>query len=71
MKHTVPANENTYNMKHLLQYMYEIGETFLEHTVTTYMYSHYNICAIIYIKQLQHTFETDETFKTYTCNICV
>jgi hypothetical protein len=47
MKYIVPTNENTYNMKHLLQYMYEIGEIFLEHTVATYVYSHYNICAII------------------------
>jgi hypothetical protein len=71
MKHIVPANENTCNMKHLLQHTYEIGETFLEHMIATYVYSHYNICTNIQIKHLQHTFETDETFKTYSYNICV
>jgi hypothetical protein len=47
----------------------------LEQTLTTYVYSHCNICNIpiyfcnIHIKQLQHTSETSETFKTYACNL--
>jgi hypothetical protein len=44
----------------------------LEHTVETYVYSHCNTCNIkiyfwnIYIKHLQHTSETPET---YVCNM--
>jgi hypothetical protein len=50
----VLANKNTCNMKHLLEHTSETDETFwnirLQHmqhpdkTLTTYIYSHYNIC---------------------------
>jgi hypothetical protein len=42
----------------------------LEHTLATYVYGHFNICNI-QMKHLQHTFETTETFETYTYNIYV
>jgi hypothetical protein len=46
-----------------------------EHTLETYVYSHYNMCNIpgyfcnIDIQHLQHTSETSETLETYYCNI--
>jgi hypothetical protein len=76
MKHIAHANENTCNMKQLPQHTSETGETFKTYgstyvyTLATYMYSHGNILNIP-IKHLQHTFETDEIFETYTCNIHV
>jgi hypothetical protein len=65
----VPANENTCNMKHLLQHTSKTCETF-ETYLATYVYSHCNICNIR-IKHSQHTSETAKTFETYTYNIHV
>jgi hypothetical protein len=45
------------------------GETF-ERYACNNVYSHGNICNI-QIKRLQHTYEADEIFRTYTCNIRV
>jgi hypothetical protein len=48
----------------------------LEHMLATYVYNHCNMCNItiyfynIYIKYLQHTFETSKTIETYSCNMC-
>ena len=46
-----------------------------EQTLTTYVYSHCNMCNIliyfcnILMKHLQHPFETSETLETYFCNM--
>jgi hypothetical protein len=53
MKYIVPANENTYNMKHLLQHTSEIGETFETYGC--------NIC----VHPLQHMQHPDKTLATY------
>jgi hypothetical protein len=48
----------------------------LEHTLETYVYSHFNMCNIliyfcnINIKHLQYTSETSKTLETYACNMC-
>ena len=47
----------------------------LEHTLETYVYSHYKMCNILIyfcnidIQHLQHTSETFETLETYYCNM--
>ena len=47
----------------------------LEHTLETYVYSHYNMCNIpiyfcnIDIQHLQHTSESSKTLETYSFNI--
>ena len=47
----------------------------LEHTLETYMYSHFNMCNVpiyfcnIKMKHLQHIDETSETLETYSCNM--
>ena len=50
MKHTAPANENTCNMKHLLQHTSEISETF-----ETYGCNMCIAAATYATKHLQHT----------------
>ena len=48
---------------------------YLEHTLKTYMYSHYNMCNILIyfcnidIQHLQHISETSETLETYYRNM--
>jgi hypothetical protein len=47
----------------------------LEHTLETYVYSHYNMCNIssyfcnIDIQHLQRTSKTSKTLETYYCNM--
>ena len=46
-----------------------------EQKLTTYVYTHYNMCNIliyfcnIHIKHLQHSNATSETLKIYSCNM--
>jgi hypothetical protein len=57
-------------IKHL-QHSFGIDE-YLEHTLKTYMYSHYNMCNIsiyFYNINIQHLQHTSKISKTYYCNI--
>jgi hypothetical protein len=48
---------------------------YLEYSLETYVYSHYNMCYIpiyfcnIKMKHLQHLDETSGTLKIYSCNM--
>ena len=62
-------------MKNLQTYVWKNEIKQLEHTLKTYMYSHYNMCNIliyfcnIKMKHLLHPDETSEILKTYSYNM--
>jgi hypothetical protein len=88
LKHAFETHEKKTpeNTSHVGKHMQHLNETLVnirlenemkysEHTLETYVYSHYNMCIIsiyfcnIKMKHLQHTNKTSETFETYSCNV--
>jgi hypothetical protein len=59
---------NTCNIKAFAATNVRKRSKHLQRTLATYVYGHYNICNI-WIKRLQHMFETVKTCEAYTCNI--